>query len=110
MAPEDDVLAAITASALTLGFAGPISLSATGPPARATPRVQAKSDGGSKKPPNAAEPPKTFETLAAQLGEPEPDRRRSAVRGLVELGTPQAWRLVLGALEDAESAVGDEAQ
>jgi hypothetical protein len=104
------VLAAIIASALNLGLGGPISLSATGPPVRAAAGLQAKAGGGSKKPPGAAEPPKTLETLAAQLGEPEPDRRRSAVRGLVELGTQQAWRLVLGALEDVESAVGDEAQ
>lgn len=70
---------------------------------------QAPGAGGGKKAPDS-DPKRTFEALAAQLGEPEPDRRRSAVRGLAQIGTPQAWRLVLGALEDVESAVGDEAQ
>jgi HEAT repeat protein len=66
-------------------------------------------DGGAKKP-ASKEPAPTLESLSAQLREPEPDRRRSAVLGLAKLATPPAWRLVLGALADPESAVGDEAE
>ncbi len=70
---------------------------------------RAAGDGGSKKAP-AAEPAPTLESLAAQLGEAEPARRRSAVRGLTKLATAPAWKLVLGALADEDSGVGDEAQ
>ncbi len=52
----------------------------------------------------------TLEALEKQLREPEPARRRSAVRGLVRLGKPEAWRLVMEALADTDSGVADEAQ
>jgi HEAT repeat protein len=65
-------------------------------------------DQGAGRPQAEAAP--TLDSLSAQLREAKPDRRRSAVRGLAKLATPAAWRLVLDALADPESAVGDEAQ
>lgn len=52
----------------------------------------------------------TLRELKKELRASFPDRRRSAVRGLAELGTPDAWGYVLGALEDPEPEVADEAQ
>ena len=51
-----------------------------------------------------------FEALALQAKDREPERRRSAVRALAEFGGAQAWELVLAALADPESKVGDAAQ
>ncbi len=51
-----------------------------------------------------------FEALAAQAREREPEKRRSAVRALAEFGGKEAWELVLEALADPESKVGDAAQ
>lgn len=48
--------------------------------------------------------------LAAQLGEPQHERRRAAVRALADLGTESAWELLLGALADPRAEVADEAQ
>lgn len=45
-----------------------------------------------------------------RLAETEPGTRRSAVRRLAELGTEEAWVAVLGALDDPEPEVADEAQ
>jgi HEAT repeat protein len=39
-----------------------------------------------------------------------PEARRSAVRKLAAIATPKAWACVIGALEDPESMVADEAQ
>ncbi len=54
--------------------------------------------------------PATFEALEKQLREAEPARRRAAVRGLVRVGKPEAWRLVMDSLADTDSGVADEAQ
>lgn len=48
--------------------------------------------------------------LEGELKQSRPEPRRAAVRGLVELGGEDAWRLVLDALNDPDAAVGDEAQ
>lgn len=48
--------------------------------------------------------------LAAQLGETRHERRRAAVRELADLGTEEAWTLLLGALADPRAEVADEAQ
>jgi len=45
-----------------------------------------------------------------RLEEPDPRTRRSAVRRLAELGTPDVWDSILEALEDPEPEVADEAQ
>jgi HEAT repeat protein len=37
-------------------------------------------------------------------------KRRSAVRKLADIGTPRAWELVLGALEQSSAQVADEAE
>jgi len=39
-----------------------------------------------------------------------PDKRRSAVRRLVEIGTEESWTLVVPALRDPDALVADEAQ
>jgi hypothetical protein len=48
--------------------------------------------------------------LEGELKQSRPEPRRAALKGLVELGGEDAWRLVLGALADPDAAVGDEAQ
>jgi HEAT repeat protein len=48
--------------------------------------------------------------LETELRAERPETRRSAVRELARLHQPQAWSLVIGALADADSAVGDAAQ
>jgi HEAT repeat protein len=51
-----------------------------------------------------------FTALVEQVKHTDADRRRSAVRGLAAFGTEAAWRVVLEALADEESAVADAAQ
>jgi HEAT repeat protein len=48
--------------------------------------------------------------LESELRAPRPETRRSAVRELARLRRPQSWALVLGALADEDSLVGDAAQ
>jgi HEAT repeat protein len=48
--------------------------------------------------------------LEGQLRSSRDSDRRKAVQALAKLGTPAAWELVLGALDDAEPMVADEAQ
>jgi HEAT repeat protein len=48
--------------------------------------------------------------LERELGAPKPETRRSAVQKLAALGDRRAWELVLKALGDPESMVGDEAE
>jgi HEAT repeat protein len=57
-----------------------------------------------------AEVKATFAALAEQARDPKPDKRRSAVRGLAQIGSREAWAIVVEALADPESAVGDAAQ
>ncbi|MBI1380757.1 MAG: VWA domain-containing protein [Planctomycetaceae bacterium] len=66
--------------------------------------------------PPSAGPDASFSS-AQDLGELRRDltdryenKRRSAVRKLAEMGTEEAWFLVLGALEDPDAQVADEAQ
>ncbi len=51
-----------------------------------------------------------LEQLAADLRDSKPDKRRTALHGLIKLATPPAWRLVMEALGDVDSGVGDDAQ
>ncbi len=51
-----------------------------------------------------------LDQLAAKLRDSDARARREAVAGLAELGTPEAWTLVLGALSDADAQPADEAQ
>ncbi len=51
-----------------------------------------------------------LDALEQQLRDRDQRERRKAVQGLVELGTPAAWELVLDALEDTHGQVADEAQ
>ncbi len=71
-----------------------------------TPSRALAAAGGSQK---AAERARIAE-LEAQLRAERPETRRSAVRGLAELKTREGWSLVLAALEDRDSLVGDAAQ
>jgi len=51
-----------------------------------------------------------FEELERELRDARPEKRRSAVRALARSGTREAWLLVMGALADPASEVGDAAQ
>jgi HEAT repeat protein len=51
-----------------------------------------------------------FEALKEQLRERDKVERNKAVRGLAELGTVEAWLLVLECLEDPLGRVSDQAQ
>lgn len=51
-----------------------------------------------------------FNALSEQLGDPQHEKRRAAVRELAELGTQPAWELLIGALADPRAEVADEAQ
>jgi HEAT repeat protein len=58
-------------------------------------------------------PPVVLEELDAleqQLRDRDQRERRKAVQGLVQVGSPEAWELVLDALEDTHGQVADEAQ
>ncbi len=48
--------------------------------------------------------------LQSELRAERPETRRGAVRELARLHRPEAWSLVIGALADEDSAVGDAAQ
>lgn len=52
----------------------------------------------------------TLEEARRDLSAGRPETRRSAVKKLAELGTREAFELVLGALADADGQVADEAQ
>jgi HEAT repeat protein len=62
--------------------------------------------------PPRAEGPKAGDAreLEKELRAPRPETRRAAVKKLGELATRPAWELVLGALEDEDPMVADEAQ
>jgi HEAT repeat protein len=51
-----------------------------------------------------------LEELADDLKAPRPETRRSAVKKLADVGTREAWALVMGALADPDGQVADEAQ
>jgi HEAT repeat protein len=51
-----------------------------------------------------------LDELRPKLADPSPRTRRRAVRATAELGTDEAWALVLEALADEEPEVGDAAQ
>jgi len=53
---------------------------------------------------------KTFEELQADASDDDGRKRRVAVRRLSELGTPEAWELVVERLTDEDPQVADEAQ
>ena len=57
-----------------------------------------------------AAPKPDLKDLERELEAPKPETRRSAVQKLAALGDRRAWELVLRALGDAESMVGDEAE
>lgn len=99
-------LALVAALGLSL-LVGP--LPAVGPPTAAAAWASDKSSKPDGRAPQDAAPA-TLDELARQLREPKPDRRRGALRGLVRLGVPQAWQLVMAALGDEDSGVADEAQ
>ena len=48
--------------------------------------------------------------LARDLRNDRPETRRRAVRALTGVGTREAWLLLIGALEDGDSRVADEAE
>jgi HEAT repeat protein len=52
----------------------------------------------------------SLKDLERELEAPKPETRRSAVLKLAALGDRRAWELVLRALADPESMVGDEAE
>ncbi|MEZ6014336.1 MAG: hypothetical protein R3F49_04430 [Planctomycetota bacterium] len=54
--------------------------------------------------------PEGIGALKKDLRAPWPDARRRAVKGLAALGTDEAWRLVMDALEDRDGQVADTAQ
>jgi len=60
--------------------------------------------------PSTGAPVQDLESLEQQLRDRSQIERRKAVQGLVELDTPEAWDLVLDALEDTHGQVADEAQ
>jgi HEAT repeat protein len=68
------------------------------------PRASAQ-EGGKK----ASERAELLE-LERDLKAPRPETRRSAVKKLADLGTREAWALVLGALAETDGQVADEAQ
>jgi hypothetical protein len=63
---------------------------------------------GSRDPSNGAQP--SLRELERELADARPEKRRSAVKKLAALDTKPAWYLVIGALEDKEPEVADEAQ
>lgn len=87
-------------AALSMAMLGITAFAA--PPSAAR---QRKSDARAEK-----EAAASFDGLSEQLRDPEPAKRRSAVRGLVKLGRTEGWRCVFEALADSDSSVGDEAQ
>ncbi|HVS08825.1 MAG TPA: HEAT repeat domain-containing protein, partial [Planctomycetota bacterium] len=48
--------------------------------------------------------------LARDLRHDRPETRRRAVRALAEVGSREAWMMLIGALEDGDSRVADEAE
>jgi len=74
------------------------------------PAVHLAGDRSKPESPPKAAPAASVEELSRQLREPEPGRRRSAVRALAKLSQPAAWRLVVEALADTDSGVADAAQ
>ncbi len=56
------------------------------------------------------QPDRPLPELLEQLGHAQPERRRTAVRALAELGGRRAWEAVVEALEDPEGMVADAAQ
>jgi HEAT repeat protein len=89
-------------------WAGPIglvlALGATG----MSPGAIAQGARAEKAPPEDEVP--TLADLKRDLRAPFPDARRRAVKRLAQLGTEEAWRLVLAALEDRDGQVADTAQ
>ena len=55
-------------------------------------------------------PDRSFDELAEQLEDADPELRRTAVRGLARHGGARAWELVFSALLDREGQVADAAQ
>jgi HEAT repeat protein len=76
--------------------------------AHAEPRDGAQAKKGDAREVSAAS--LSLEDLERQLRDAKPEKRRAAVRGLVRLARPEAWRLVIEALADSDSGVADEAQ
>jgi len=60
--------------------------------------------------PSRVELRRRIDELETELRAPKPETRRGAVRALAELRRREAWLLVLGALQDRDSLVGDAAQ
>lgn len=75
----------------------------------AMPPVAAAQGARPTQPPQADEPP-SMADLKRDLRAPYPDARRRAVKRLAALGTDEAWRLVMAALEDRDGQVADPAQ
>ncbi len=65
---------------------------------------------GKPAPAKPPDPRALFEQLSKDLRTGRSEERREAVRKLVQLGTEQAWELVIASLADPESAVADRAQ
>lgn len=90
--------------ALTLALASPSAARPTAaPPSVAPPPL----------PPPVRHAADELDELAQDLefhGDWWESKRRAAVRKLAELGTPRAWELVLGALEQPSAQVADEAE
>jgi HEAT repeat protein len=51
-----------------------------------------------------------LQDLERKLRDPQEKTRRECVQELARIATPEAWRLVLGALDDGSAMVADEAQ
>ena len=106
------VLALATAASPRLapalaGFTGPLDGLPPGPPAVADEGRQA-CQGRQGRAGRAAR--RERDELARELRAERPETRRSAVRALARIGDRDAWRLVMGALSDPASMVGDAAQ
>ncbi len=100
--PPTHIAAVIASVLVTLPARAEVS-------AHAGPAVQSKrAEHGKKAEPDPVAP--TLAELEQQLRDPKPEKRRAAVRGLVRMAKPEAWRLVIEALADGDSGVADEAQ
>ncbi len=60
--------------------------------------------------PSAREVRRELAELGERMAEKDPAKRRVGVKRLAELGTREAWELVIAALADPEPEVADEAQ